>query len=158
MQFSYLEPRAISRADSWSVIIIIIIYYCHVDENSAFVHTTYVAGTLGNFRNLCFLNFIFVLSISWTHLYKLRHKHRRAVVAVVVVAVAAVVAVVMAAALSFTTSPQRRRHHRHDRHHCRHHRNWRHRHPHRHHRTPVFAFAFVEVCLDLYILGPYHEH
>ena len=76
----------------------------------------------------------FCWSILWTHLYKLRRTHKRAVVAVVV-------AVAVAAG--------RRRHHRHGHHRCQHHRGHRRRHHHRHHRTQVFASGFVEACPDL---------
>ena len=52
----------------------------------------------------------FCWSIPWTHLYKLRRTHRRAVVAVVVaVAVAAVVVVAVVAAVAVVTAAARRR-------------------------------------------------
>ena len=74
-------------------------------------------------------------SIPWTHLYKLRRTRVRAVVALVVaVAVAAVVVVVVAPGGGD------------GRHYCQHHRSHRHRH------------AFVELCLDLFVLAAYPEH
>ena len=80
-------------------------------------------------------------------------KHRHAMVAVVVavaavvVEVVAVVAVVTAAARG-GVGGRRRLHHSHGRHHCYHHRG--HRHHQCHHRTPVFASTFVEVCFETF--------
>ena len=64
-------------------------------------------------------------------------------VAALVVAVVAAVAVVMAAAPTLRAAAVTTASHR--------------SHRHRHHRTLVFASAFVEVCLDLF-LGPFPEH
>ena len=55
---------------------------------------------LGIFANLAG----FFLSISWTHLYKIRRKHKRALVAVLVAVATVVVAVVAAVAVMTAAS------------------------------------------------------
>ena len=106
--------------------------FCKFVDFRLFILYIFVFGLSASKMPLAFCHSFFGFccwSRPWTHLYKLRRTHRRAVAAVVVAA----------APLTPRPRPRRRLHHRHGRHHC-------HHHHHRGHRTLVCASGFVEVC------------